>query len=231
MAKVYRTRKGKGFLEGYQLQEPYLIPPNSSLGQPGLMLATTADGASVLLKIWPRRPHAVDDDLKEFWHHELRQLYRLAGYPGSYEVIAHLMRAGSDDRGFYLVIDLGQKLPLGSLVQDEEGGHWLRQPRVDANRLLIWQNLKRLCLALEILHSQGLLHRKLDIWSVITAGNREADFQLTGFEWAVRLTSAAKASAKPTRGSDDNYSFKHDWLLFSLLGAELLGVSRDRFWI
>lgn len=229
MAKIYKTRRGKGFLEGYQLQEPYLLPPDRILGQPGLMMGATPEGAPILVKIWPRQPNAADDDLKEIWHHELRQLHRLAGYPGSYELIAHLLRAGIDEKGFYLVLDLGQKSLLSTLIEDEGPTHWLNQPRVDANRLLIWHNLKRLCGAIDILHSQGLLHRKLDVWSVLTSGGREADFQLTGFEWAVRLTSAAQALAKPSgQDKSENYSFKHDWLLFALLAAELLGVKRDR---
>lgn len=100
MVRAYKTRKGRGFLDGYQVQEPYLLAPEPTLGQPGLMLGTSPEGEPVLIKVWPRRPNAKDDDLKEFWHHELRQLYRLAGYPGSYEVIAHLRRAGIDERGF-----------------------------------------------------------------------------------------------------------------------------------
>ncbi len=229
MVKNYKTRKGKGFLDGYQLQDTYLQQPNRALGQPGLIAGSTPDGVPVLIKVWPRRAKAKDDELKEIWHHELRQLYRLAGYPGSYEVIAHLLRSGEDDKGFYLVLDLNQKSVLATVLAHSGSTHWLKQPRLDANRLLIWQNLKRLCVAIEILHSQGLLHRKLDAWSVLTAGDKEADFQLTGFEWAVRLTSATRTSAKPNHdNSEDNYSFKHDWLLFALLAADLLGVRRER---
>jgi hypothetical protein len=231
MAKKHKTRKGKGFLDGYQLQDTYLQQPDRALGQPGLIVGTAAEGMPVLVKVWPRRANAKDEDLQEIWHHELRQLHRLAGYPGSHEVIAHLLRAGMDEKGFYLILDLGQKSVLRTITDRGNPSHWLNQPRFDANRLLIWQNLKRLSAAIEILHSQGLLHRKLDASSVLTAGRKEADFQLTGFEWAVRLTSAIQTLAKPSaRNGDDseNYSFKHDWLLFALLAADLLGVSRNR---
>jgi superfamily I DNA and/or RNA helicase len=231
MAQKHKTRKGKGFLDGYQLQDTYLQQPDRALGQPGLLAGTSTEGIPVLVKVWPRRANAKDEDLQEIWHHELRQLHRLAGYPGSYEVIAHLLRAGADEQGFYLILDLGQKSLLQTTLDRAATNHWLKQPRLDANRLLMWQNLKRLCAAIEILHSQGLMHRKLDAWSVLTAGGREADFQLTGFEWAVRLTSAIQTLAKPSKRSVDdseNYSFKHDWLLFALLAANLLGANRNR---
>jgi serine/threonine protein kinase len=147
----------------------------TALGQPGLQTGATPEGSPILVKVWPRQPNAADDDLKEIWHHELRQLHRLAGYPGSYELIAHLLRAGIDDKGFYLVLELGQKSLLQTLMSDGGPTHWLNQPRFEANRLLIWHNLKRLCAAVDILHSQGLLHRKLDVWSVLTSGEREAE--------------------------------------------------------
>jgi hypothetical protein len=185
MANKHKTRKGKGFLDGYQLHDTYLQQPDRATGQPGLLTGTSTEGIPVLVKVWPRRANAKDEDLQEIWHHELRQLHRLAGYPGSYEVIAHLLRAGMDEQGFYLILDLGQKSILQTTLDRAGANHWLKQPRLNANRLLMWQNLKRLCTAIEILHSQGLMHRKVDAWSVLTAGGREADFQLTGFEWAV----------------------------------------------
>jgi hypothetical protein len=231
MAKKHETRKGKGFLDSYQLQDTYLQQPDRALGQPGLLSGISTDGAPVLVKVWPRPANAQDEDLQEIWHHELRQLHRLAGYPVSYEVIVDLLRAGIDERAFYLSLDLGQKSMLQTTLDRSGANHWLKQPRLDANRLLMWQNLKRLCAAIEILHSQGLMHRKLDTWSVLTTGGREADFQLTGFEWAVRLTSAIQTLARPSKRSvedTENYSFKHDWLLFALLAANLLGVNRNR---
>jgi hypothetical protein len=69
-------------------------------------------------------------------------------------------------------------------------GHWLTQPRQLNNRARIWHNLRRIALALETLHAQGLLHRNLDTWAVLTGGSDEADFQLTGFEWSMRIVGA-----------------------------------------
>lgn len=123
------------------------------------MTWSRAVGTAVLVKEWQTRTGAKDDDLKEIWHHELRQLYRLAGYPGSHDLIAKLLRAGNDDKGFYLIIDLAQKSVLATIFAHGGPTHWLNQPRLDSNRLLIWQNLKRLSAALEILHSQGFSPR------------------------------------------------------------------------
>jgi hypothetical protein len=127
MPQKHKTRKGKGFLDGYQLQDTYLQQPDRALGQPGLLAGTSTDGIPVLVKVWPRRANAKDEDLQEIWHHELRQLHRLAGYPGSYEVIAHLLRAGMDEHGFYLVLDLGQKSMLQTTLDRSGANHWLKQ--------------------------------------------------------------------------------------------------------
>ena len=86
----------------------------------------------------------------------------------------------------------------------------------------MWRNLRRIASALETLHSEGLLHRDLDAWSVLTAGGEEPDFQLTGFEWSMRLMSAAAAQKSALRKPAETASFRTDWHMFGRLTAQLI---------
>jgi hypothetical protein len=163
------------------------------------------------------------------WRHELRQLHRLAGSPGAADTIVPLRQAGLDDQGFYLVLDPGQRRPLQVTLDRAPAGHWLKQPRLSSNRVRAWRNIMRAGHGLEILHAQGLLHRNIDEWAILTAGVDHADFQLTGFEWSMRLTSGQGAKLKNRRSSgEEQYSFQHDWLLLGLLAARILHVNISR---
>lgn len=226
-----RISRRRGFLEEYRLDETYLLRPDRATGRPGIFEGLAPDGEPVLVKTWPRNPKQNDEDLAEIWRHELRQLHRLYGYPGAADLIAPLRATGSDERGFYLVLDPGNRRPLGMILRHAPATHWLKQPRGARNRLAMWANLKRIANALEKLHLQGLLHRNLDGWSLLTSGAEEPDFQLTGFEWSMRV--AAVDDAKDRRGrlrpGPDTYdSFRRDWAALGWIAADLLGVSREK---
>lgn len=225
-----RRRRKDGFLGEYTLDQAYLQKPDPATGRPGVFAGQAADGTAVLIKEWLRSSSTKDGDLEQIWRHELRQLHRLAGYPGAAECIAHLQDAGIDAKGFYLVIAPGQRQPLQSLLDGAGNDHWLKQPRSVANRSRLWTNLKLLAYGLEALHSQGLLHRNLDAWAVLTAGGVEPDFQLTGFEWSMRIASVegGKSRGGPATASQVTDSFLQDWLTFGLLAADLLGAKRAR---
>lgn len=188
------------------------------------------DGNPVLAKVWPRVPGSNNQDLEEIWRHELRQLQRLAGYPKASESIAHLYDAGSDERGFYLILAAGQRRPLQTILENATPGHWLLQPTLLGNRVRIWRNLALLSRGLETLHSQGLLHRNIDSWAVLTAGSEEADFQLTGFEWSMRVVGAESklGSMRRHRAGQLQDSFLRDWSMYGMLAANLLGVKPER---
>lgn len=222
-----RRRNKEGFLGTYKLEQDYLQKPDKVHGRPGMFSGVSADGTRVIVKEWLLTGKANTDDLEHIWRHELRQLHRLAGYPGAADCIAHLHEAGSDSKGFYLVIAPGQRQPLQSLLDTFGSEHWLKQPRVPGNRGRIWSNLKILCFGLEALHSQGLLHRSLDAWAVLTSGSVEPDFQLTGFEWSMRITNTETAINRK-RINNVSDSFDQDWLMFALLAADLLGVDKKK---
>lgn len=226
-----RTSRRRGFLEEYRLEEAYLKRPDRTTGRPAIFEGLAPDGEPVLVKTWPRNPKQNDEDLAEIWRHELRQLHRLYGYPGAADLIAPLRATGSDERGFYLVLDPGNRRPLAMILRHAPANHWVKQPRVTRNRLAMWANLRRVANALEKLHLQGLLHRNLDEWSLLTSGTEEPDFQLTGFEWSMRV--AAVDDAKDRRGrlrpSSDTYdSFRRDWAALGWIAADLLGAAREK---
>jgi DNA polymerase III delta prime subunit len=226
-----RKSRRSGFLEDYRLDGAYLVKPDRASGRPGIIEGTGPDGEGVLIKTWPRNPSQNDEDLAEIWRHELRQLHRLYGYPGSADLIAPLKATGADASGFYLILDPGSRRPLATLMQRASANHWLKQPRNTVNRIRIWANLKRIAQALESLHNQGLLHRNLDDWSVLTSGSEEPDFQLTGFEWSVRVAAVGneKDRRDKVRAEHDRYvSFRRDWGALGWLAIEMMGVAREK---
>lgn len=85
-----RRRRKDGFLAEYTLEQDYLQKPNVPHGRPGVFGGLTSDGTPVLVKEWARNSGAHDEDLEPIWRHEMRQLHRLAGYPGAAESIAQL---------------------------------------------------------------------------------------------------------------------------------------------
>jgi len=192
------------------------------------MLGVDESGSHVLIKAWPRASGDGKEELRELWQHEVRHLYRLGGYPGASTSIATLQQAGFDDTGFYLVLDLGQRQPLATLLQHRQAAHWLKNPRITRNRLLLWQNLSQIASALEILHDQGLLHRNIDQWSILASGGSEPDFQLTGFEWSLRLAGSANAPSASRTKTGAPASFIEDWRAFGELAAGLLGADVKR---
>lgn len=190
--------------------------------------ATAPNGDKVLIREWPRRPSG-DDDLVDIWKHELRQLHRLGGYPGAPQYIARLIDADSDVKGFYIVLDAGQRRPLEILLERGRASvEWLRALNLPANRHRLWSNLQRVARGLEILHNEGLVHRNLDGWAILTSAGEDPDFQLTGFEWSLRLSSAT-APAKRRRGPAlPVVSFARDWEAFANLAARIFNITESR---
>ena len=226
MARNPRRRRGS-FLDPYWLDDAYILKPDRKNGIPGILSGTNENGQPVLIKVWPKRSGADDYELREIWHSEVRQLHRLGGYPTAADMIANLQHAGEDKVGFYLVLDPGQRRPLATILENVDGQHWLNNQRHPRNRAYLWHNLLRTCAGLKLLHVQGLLHKNLNNWAILTMGGSEPDFQLTGFEWSVRIVGTA-SNSMPTRlrqsQSSLPASFFHDWRDFGLLVAELMKV-------
>jgi hypothetical protein len=225
MAKK-RTNRGD-FLDKYKASETFLLRPDKTRGSAGILEGFSPTGETVLIRTWPG---GGDSDLQDIWRSELRVLHRLGGAPGAEEHIARLIDAGEDERGFHIVLAAGQRRPIAVLIDRARPGvaDWLRVISAASNRRRLWQNLRRLAGGLEILHSQGQLHCNLDRWSVLSTGGSEPDFQLTGFEWSMRLMGAADKKGRPRADNEKPTSFLDDWADFARLAADLLRVKSDR---
>lgn len=217
-------------LSRYRLARAYLITPDRKNGRPGIRSGVDEDGNSVLIKVWPKTG-AESRELREIWRNEIRQLHRLGGYPGASESIASLQRADEDETGFFLILEPGQRMPLATVLEDSRPYHWLKNPRIEANRAVLWRNLLRAAAGLQTLHDQGLLHKNVNEWSILTSGDRDPDFQLTGFEWSVRISGVTGSVPSPRtrrRKSGAVVSFRDDWRALGGLIARLLGAPSNR---
>ena len=228
MAERSRRRKS-AFLDKYRLDDAYLRAPDRATGRVGLTEGVGPDGEAVIVKKWPRSMRQKDTDLEAIWRNEIRQLHRMAGHPVAHDVIAKLVDAGVDTGGFYLVIEPGARRPIALSLDRPRGGEWLTAPRHSANRVRIWRNLRRIVVALEALHGEGMLHRDLDAWSVLSAGGEDLDFQLTGFEWSMRLVaSGSQGKGSPRKAAETTVSFRADWAAFGRLAARLVDADSAR---
>lgn len=223
-----RTRKNKGYLAKYTLATRQLKAADRTRGIPSLRAGSDEHGTQLLIKTWPRSQSVDDSDLREIWRNETRQLYRVAGNRGVGDFIAPLEDAAVDEFGFYLVIHSEQRLPLATVL-DAKGGLQYANRRSVTGRRLLWSNFLRLARGLDILHLQGLLHRNLNAWSVLTSDSPDADFQLTGFEWSMRIVGV-EGSHKHllSSSSKDHHSFLRDWLALGQLMMQLLEVNPAR---
>ncbi|USX18851.1 AAA domain-containing protein [Oxalobacteraceae bacterium OTU3REALA1] len=221
------TRKTE-FLSRFRLDNRALQRGDAKSGKAKIIGGTNREsGERVVLKHWRRDASGGDAALKEIWRQEIRQLHRLAGCPGAREYMITQLDSGEDEDGFYLVLDPGQRLPIEALKDRLAEYHWIHQSKLPINRMKIWANLTRVASGLDILHSQGMLHRNLDLWSVFSSGSEEPDFQLSGFEWSVRLAGVANTAASRVKANTVEgivYSFLEDWRDFSRLACSLLGV-------
>jgi hypothetical protein len=193
--------------------------------------ARDSEGRDVLVKFWPSEHPNTDTDLLEIWRSEIRQLQRLSALPGGEDLLTPMTSSGKDGEGFYLVLDPGRGSPLETFFQTKSRHATLNQPRLPRNRRRNWQNARRLVGALELLHSQGAVHRSIDAWSVMTSLSDEPDFRLTGFEWSIRISSMKESNSIKLRlppNGNGYASFARDWQKLGLLFARLFGVTEGR---
>ena len=186
-----------------------------------------ASGRECCLKLWRKTGAALDEDLRLLWFHEFRQVDRLMAHVGAHEVIVDVLELIEDPQFFAVVMDrLG--LPLSDLRKRVPRIHWLNNLGTAHARVLMWKNIRRLALALGLVHGQGLVHGRLYGSSVISEGAPAPDFRLAGFEWSLwmRAETPAHFHAGAQSGSARlAHSFAGDWRSLGLLVLELLGAA------
>lgn len=216
------------FMGRFRLDERVLQKSEPKKGRASVIGAVErSTGNRVIIKQWRRNPDTTDLELREIWRQELRQLHRLAGYPGARQYIVPLLDSSEESDGFFLALGSGQRSPLQIVIDDAAENHWLKQPRQEQNRLTIWGNLLRISCGLNLLHMQGLLHRNLDTWAIYTSGDDTPDFQLSGFEWSIRISSNIRNTPLQKSsivGNDYVHSFLQDWHAFGILAATIFGL-------
>jgi serine/threonine protein kinase len=205
-------------------------------GKP-ILISAELKNKPVLIKFWPRHEGDQSNVLEDIWLYETRQLHRLKGYPGLGELISELVDSGKDSSGFYLVLDVGMRVPLSHALLESKvlSYHkpWIKKLRDPESRIKFWQNIIRIVKAIQLLHSQGLLHRHLDEDSILTDPSQPGhDFQLTGFEWSVRVQSISSTGETSHTSNQSNigriYSFLTDWGDLGALIAKILKISAEK---
>ncbi|WP_167346923.1 AAA domain-containing protein [Pseudomonas paralactis] len=219
------------FLQNYNLSEVPLSVADDSSGRP-IIYSAEKEGDFFIIKHWPRSLEICDEEVEAIWLHELRQLHRLNGFPGADDLIATLVDSGKDTEGFYLVLDTQERLPLSFLMSSKvltRKPFWIKNLKKPSQRAHFWKNIIRISSAIEILHNQGLLHRQLSTDSILATNNQHdgcRDFQLTGFEWSMRVTTISHST--PERSSAINttptYSFANDWKELGILVSKILNL-------
>lgn len=187
-------------------------------------------GTPRILKLWKKTDSSVDDDLRQLWLHEMRQVQRVMAYSEARTVIVDVIEFVEDSKDFGVVLEpAGQ--PLSAKIKRISSQHWLRNLGAPRPRALLWRNIRNIAVALGIIHNQGLVLGKLTSENIMTEGANDPDFKLTGFEWSLRLsadiggTSHAKVETRTSEGSAEKYSFAEDWRALGHLSAELLDSS------
>jgi hypothetical protein len=179
------------------------------------------------VKFWKRNGN--DPDIEDIWRSEIRQLQRLAAVPLAEDLFVPMFAHGEDESGFTIVVNPGQGAPLEVFRRSRHQPDVISQPRLPRNKRLIWANGLRIAKALDLLHSQGIIHRNVDPWAIVTSFTDEADFRLTGFEWSMRIASFDRpTTSRKKRPAEEVASFRQDWIKFGLLLTQLLAAPPDR---
>lgn len=181
------------------------------------------------LKLWRKTRTAVDEDLRQLWLHEMRQIQRVMSYSGAREVIVETVEFVEDEEDFGVVLEWAGQ-PLSTKLLRVNRQHWLKNLGASRPRALLWRNIRRLAVALGIVHSQGLVHGRIGPDVIMTDGAEDPDFKLGGFEWSLWLSSdttdRSLANLSPTGAAvrAPMYSFAEDWRELGRLVASLLDV-------
>ena len=187
-----------------------------------------ATGSERTLKLWRKMGGDLDQDLRELWRHEMRQVTRIMAYAGARDVIVDVLEFVEDEDNFGVLLErIGQ--PLAEKRKRVGRSHWLRMLEASRPRALFWRNIRRVATALGIIHAQGLVHGAVGEHAVMTEGADQPDFQLGGFEWCLALSGAsvshAGLSVSGVKRRPANYAFAEDWRCLGLLIVDCLGFA------
>jgi hypothetical protein len=229
MAKSKQTKRSRLALEDRFdfIGDGVAVGERASLGTAIFDVEEKSTGVELSLKLWRKTGKPVDEDLRQLWLHEMRQVQRVMSYAGARDVVVDVMEFVEDDREFGVLLErVGQ--PLSERRKRVSRQHWLHNLGAPRPRVLFWNNIKSVVRALGIIHAQGLVHGRLAADVIMTEGADEADFRLGGFEWSLWLAANSADRSHAKIGPDaatrraETYSFEADWRALGLVVAECL---------
>jgi hypothetical protein len=103
-------------------------------------------GTPFNLKLWQKTSTAIDDDLRQLFMHEMRQIQRLGSYEGAREVIVDVVEIVEDETSFGIVLHQAGK-PLSTKIARTTRGRWLKDLSNRQARILFWRNMARIAKA------------------------------------------------------------------------------------
>ena len=222
-------RKRDGLSDRFELEETFLSSPNAAALKSAVLRAVNRrTDEPVVLKYWEKTGSAVDADLRELWRHEMRQSERVRAFPHADEVVVEVLGFGETDDAFCLAMP-SDLAPLEFAARFMRSDRWLRSLQGPRQRVVLWENVRRLAEALGAVHGQGLVHGRID---GRTAGAAtQADFRLGGFEFCLRVAELDKAPlrviAKSRAVGAIIFSFLDDWRALGEIVADLAGLDAD----
>ena len=187
-----------------------------------------ATGGECILKLWQKTATSLDEDLRQLWRHEMRQVERVMASEGARDVIVDILEFFEDEAYFGVVLaPAGMRLDV--LLERVPQQHWLKNLGNVRARTLLWRNVRRLTSALGLIHAQGLVHGRFGFGAVFTEGADAADFRLGGFEWSLWLSADTTESSHAQLSSQGASaraacSFAEDWRALGQLIAQILGL-------
>lgn len=217
----------------YELAEAFLSSPDTAALKSAVIRATDRrTGEPAVLKYWKKTGTTVDSDFKELWRHEMRQSERVRAFPRADEVVVEVLASAECDDAFYIIMP-SDIAPLEYVARFVRPDHWLRALHGPRQRTLLWKNVRRLAEALGAVHSQGLVHGRIDSRAVYSSGAAtQPDFRLGGFEFCLRVAEINKAPlqviAKSRPVGSVIFSFLDDWRSLGGVVADLIGLDTEK---
>lgn len=208
----------------------------------------TIDDEYFKLKFWKVLNNDKSDLIKEIWLNEVRQLNKLKSVTNADNFLESLYDHFIDDAGCFCLIysDNGETLSLSSLKDVIENDqrislgrrkkslHWMHKDVIHeiSNRVILWKNIIRLIKGVEILHSQGIIHRKINLDNILydnSSSIKDTErFRLGGFEQSLNLSNLDSNNFSFVDDNEDTvFSLYVDWEMLGILVLEILNIDKD----